>query len=94
MAIDYSVPKDPQAQLDYTFNWSQWLPGGSTIASVIWTIPAGITQIASSFTNTTATVWVSGGTVGTTYTVTCRITTNAATPLIDERSVTLVVEQR
>ena len=68
--------KDPNAVLDYRINWSTWLYGDN-ISNSIWTADEGLIvhSIKSSFTDTTTTVWVSGGTVGNTYTVTNRITT-------------------
>jgi hypothetical protein len=66
MANSPSFLKDPQALLDYVVNWATWL-GTDTIAVSTWTVPAGITVSSSSNTNTTATVWLSGGTDGTDY---------------------------
>lgn len=68
--------KDPDSTVDYEWDWSDWLEG-DTIASVVWVVPAGITQTTQSNTTTAATIWLSGGTDGTTYEVTCRITTAA-----------------
>ncbi len=65
--------KDPDAIKDYTVNWVAWL-GTDTIATVAWTVPAGITKTAESHTTTATTIWLSGGTVGQVYTVLCRIT--------------------
>lgn len=43
-------------------------------------------------TGSVVTVWISGGTVGATYTVSCRVTTSAGRTY--ERSFTLIVQQR
>ena len=66
--------KDPDASLDYGFDWSAWL-GTDTIATSTWTVDSGITKGATSNTTTTTTVWLSGGTVGTTYNAVNRIVT-------------------
>lgn len=69
--------KDPDAVLDYTINWAKWLPEGDQIVAV--TTPdaeAGITVDSASFTATTTTVWVSGGSVGQTYKVPVHIETS------------------
>lgn len=87
----FAAVKDPQATLDYSFNWAAWLTI-DTIAAVTWTVPSGITQTAAINTTTTATIWLSGGTVGTRYTVVCRITTAAGR--IDERSLIVSVQQK
>lgn len=83
--------KDPDAVLDYTVDWSAWL-GADTIASVVVTPEDGITVDDTSFTDTTATAIISGGTAGVTYAVTFQITTAAA--LVDERTITLIVAER
>ena len=91
MATIGTAMKDPQATLDYPINWAAWLTT-DTIVSVVWTVPTGITQTAATNTTTTATIWLSGGEVGTEYTVTCRVTT--AGGRIDERSIAVRVAQR
>lgn len=72
--------KDPNAKLDYPFNWAAWLPYGDTIASVAYVVASGLTLSADpppSFSNTVATPFLQGGTLGETYSVVCRITTAA-----------------
>ncbi len=87
----FAATKDPQATLDYRFDWSLWLVT-DTIVSVTWTVPSGITQTAATNTTTTATIWLSGGSAGTKYTVACRVTTTAGR--IDERSLIVSVIQK
>lgn len=93
MAVLRTFTKDPDARLDYTVDWgaSGWL-GADTIASVAWTVPAGLTSDANTSTTTTATIWLLGGTASTDYTVTCRITTAAGR--IDDRSLLIQVRSR
>ncbi len=87
--------KDPNATLDYVFDWQDWLtPLGVSIASVAWVLSSGLTQVAVANTADTATIYVSGGTAGTNETITCRITTTGATPRVEDRSVTLRIVQR
>jgi len=74
--------KDPGAILNYTEDWEDDL-GVDTIASVVWTVPTGITKDSQSNTNTTASIVLSGGTAMNTYYVGCQITTAAG--LVDER---------
>jgi hypothetical protein len=69
--------KDPSAVLDYTVDWTDWLPPGDTITAATWS-SNGVTVAdspAPSNTGSTATAWLSGGNTGNTYTVTCTITT-------------------
>lgn len=67
--------KDPDDVLDYQIDWSDWLPTGDTISTSTWTADTGITVDSESETTTVATVWLSGGTVGNTYSVRNRIVT-------------------
>lgn len=83
--------KDPQAHLDYQVNWTAWL-GTDTISASTWIVPAGITLEAETETLVTATVWLSGGTEGESYTITNRIVT--AGGRTDERSLTVFIVPR
>jgi hypothetical protein len=83
--------KDPAAVLDYNEDWSDWL-GTDTIATSTWSVPTGITMGAYSHTTTVSTVWLSGGTAGTNYTVRNTITTVGGRT--DVRSVIIKVRSR
>lgn len=55
------IEKDPDANLDYVWSWASWLAKvNDTIASHSVTV-AGVTLGSHSHTNTTVTVWLSGG---------------------------------
>lgn len=84
--------KDPQAILDYEIDWAAWLPAGDTIIAAAWTATTGITMDSSTFTDTKATVWLSGGTENATYNLTCHIVTAASRE--DERTIRLTVSNR
>lgn len=85
--------KDPNATLDYTFDWSAWLtPIADTIASVAWVLTSGITKVSESHTTTTATAFVSGGVLDATEELTCRITT--AGGRVDDRTIFLDITNR
>jgi hypothetical protein len=63
--------KDPNEKLDYRFDWGTEYLGADTISSSTWSsTPTGLTHVATSNTTTTATIRISGGIVGQTYTVT------------------------
>jgi hypothetical protein len=68
--------KDPDEVLDYEIDWSSRL-GADTILVSTWSIPSGLTAGSSTNTSTKATVWLSGGTANTQYTITNRIVTTA-----------------
>lgn len=71
-------PKDPDEVLDYKINWAKRL-GSDTIVSSTWDVPSGLTHgpPADTFTNTTTTVWLSGGTLDAVYDITNHIVTAA-----------------
>lgn len=69
-------PKDPDAVLDYEFDWSDWL-NGDTIASSTWEVPSGITKDSDTSDDTSTTIWLSGGTAGQKYEITNSIVTAA-----------------
>lgn len=83
--------KDPDAILDYTINWSQWL-NGDTIDTSTWNVPSGITLVSSSADDTSATIIISGGTVGTYYSITNHIVTIDG--LEDDRSFIVFIEEQ
>ena len=86
-----SYLKDPDSVLDYKFDWSTWL-GADTISTSSITVPTGITLDSDTNDTTTATAWLSGGSVGSSYTVTNRIVTAAGRTA--DRSITIKVLQR
>lgn len=87
-------PKDPADVLDYSIDWTEQLALPATpdsIATVAWTVPAGLTKGADSHAGGVATVWLSGGVAGTDYAVTCRIVTAGGRTI--ERSAKLQVKE-
>ena len=89
--------KDPSAVLDFVFDWSLWLATGETItastitASTI-TASTGITVDSDTFTGTTVTYWLSGGTLNTLYTIVNHITTSAGRQ--DDRTDSVTIHDR
>lgn len=83
--------KDPDAVLDYEFDWSAWL-GTDTIATHTVTAAAGLTVDSTEATTTTVTARLSGGTDGASYAVTCHIVTAAGRE--DDRTATITVQER
>lgn len=85
--------KDDNAVIDFSEDWSSWLASGETIATSSWSVsPDSLTIDSNTNDTTSATAWVSGGTVGTVYRLTNRITTSASRT--DERTVVVRVEKR
>lgn len=67
--------KDPADKRDYGFDWSDWLDSGDTIFLTSWTVPSGLTEGAKDNGTLQSKIWLSGGTAGETYEVTCKVTT-------------------
>lgn len=87
-----TIIKDPDENLDYSFNWADYLsPTSDTIASAAFSIE-GATLGTVSHTTTLATAFVSGGVSGSTATLSCAITT--AQGRVAQRSVYLKIKER
>ncbi len=84
--------KDPDAVLDYSFDWTDWLATSEIIVSHTVTAETGITADSSTESDGKVTVWLSGGTAGENYKVACLITTNAGRT--DERTIWIKVTNR
>jgi len=60
--------KDSADVKDYTLNWAARLGDTDTISTSVWTATDGLTIDIDTNTDTTTTVWLSGGTRGRSYT--------------------------
>lgn len=90
--ITRNVIKDPEAEVDFTLDWSDYLEGSDVIDTVTWTVPSGITKGATANTDTTTTIWLSSGENWEDYIVVCEIlTTDGRT---DQRSLRVMVRQQ
>lgn len=89
MARDFV--KDPDAVLDYQWDWTAWL-AGDTIASCTVTAQDGLAVSDTSNTATAVTAWLDGGTADQRYTVTCHVVTAAGRE--DDRTITVSVMER
>jgi len=84
--------KDPDAVLDYLWDWTSWLQTGETITTSTFIVPTGITKNSDTNTATTCTIWLSGGTIGATYKITNRIVTSAGRT--NDRSTMFVINDQ
>lgn len=86
------IDKDPNAQLTYTLDWSNWLAQGDTIAAASWSAaarrndptPVVIESSGIAVNDTQTYVELSGGQADKTYIITVEITTSDG--LIDRRN--------
>lgn len=87
------IKKDPVAILDYIWDWTAWLDDVvDAILTHEITVPTGVTLVSSSIVDKTVVAFISGGTIGATYQVECKITTVGGRT--DERSIYLKIVER
>lgn len=84
--------KDPEATLDYAWDWSAWLEAGETIDDYTITVPAALTLVSDSEAAGVVTVWLSGGIDNAIYKAACRIETSLNR--IDVRRIIFRMEER
>lgn len=82
--------KDPQETLDYRLNWRARIVPGDKINSSTWSSPNGITKGINTYTDYTTTLWLSGGSVGSTYEFTNAVTTVGGRVMEQSVKVTVV----
>lgn len=97
-AATYGLPAQQWAQavdstLDYTLDWTQYLggTGDSIVAAKFVPLDSTLTVVSASFTDTTCTGWITGGSSGLAVPVTVHITTLFGRQ--DDRSFALVITQ-
>jgi hypothetical protein len=87
-----SYVKDPDARLDYAFDWSAWLEEGETIVSQSFTVTLGDVEVdTDAELDGVVTVWLAGGTVGKAK-VTCHIVTSLGRE--DDRTMSITIKER
>lgn len=89
-----SLIHDPQARLDYEWDWSNWLADGETILNHLVTVtpPDEMLIDTDTATSETVTAWVHGGVLGRSYQLTCHIVTTDGRE--DDRKFVLSVKNR
>ncbi|MBX3562464.1 MAG: hypothetical protein KF780_11710 [Sphingomonas sp.] len=87
--------KDPQSRVDYAIDWGGYMDG-QAIAESIWSATpdeaGGIVVEAASFDLNRSAARIAGGLAGRVYSVANRVTMSDGS--VDERSITLRVEER
>lgn len=84
----------PGANLDYGFDWSDFLTTGETIATSSWTATSGITLSNPSVTGSITATFAAGGVEGVLYTLTNTIVTNASPARTDIRTLVLSCKRK
>jgi hypothetical protein len=90
------ITKDPNAVLDYIFDWTAWLVADviqtATPAIIDFATTGGVIDSSAISGGNKVIVWVSGGIVGQTIGLRCRIATTGGRT--DDRTVYLKVKER
>ena len=77
MTVLATFTKQPADRLDYDFDYTRFLAATDAIESAVFTVePSGLVIDATITEPTFTKVWLAGGTTGTTYKVTCTVTTD------------------
>lgn len=93
-----TIIKDPDAEKFYAWDWSDWLGAATILSHEILIVGPDMAleydhdSVISD--GTAVRVRLKGGTLGHTYTVTCRVTTNEAPSQTDDRSVLVAIRNR
>lgn len=85
-----SILKDPDATLDYSWDWEDWL-AGDTISSYSVSV-SGVTKNSDARASAVVTAWLTGGTLGAVASATCSVSTAAGR--IDSRTIYLRIRER
>lgn len=94
-AIGKTVVKDKDAQKVYAIEWKDFL-SGLTIANSVWTVAgpdSALTSDNPSIDGTQTKLRLAGGTAGSKYTVSNRITLSGNPQQIEERSFYIRVDE-
>jgi len=88
----WSIPKDPDAVLDYVENWAPWLDAiGDSLSAHSVTVTGAVLD-SSIINGKTVVAWISGGQAGVNATVRFHITTAGGRQ--DDRTFTLKMKER
>jgi len=91
-----TILKDPDAVLDYIFDWTAWLDDvADSITTKTVTTPTVAGQIvidSSSIVGKTVVAWISAGAAGQTYEVNCHIVTAGGRE--DDRTIYIKIKER
>lgn len=82
--VGLEIDKDVEAQLTYTFDWSEWLDTGDSLSTVEYAVaarrndptPIVIVDSGLADSNTDTYVEISGGQADKTYIVTAKVVTS------------------
>jgi hypothetical protein len=85
---------------DDSANWSLkedlWLDSsaGETVSTVVWDVPTGLTVDLETKDSWTATIWLSGGVAGESYSIGCEMTSDNSPARVDERTIKVKIKEK
>jgi hypothetical protein len=82
--------KDPEAILDYSWDWTDWL-GPEEVITTQDVVAEGVLAETPTCSGGIVTCRLSGGTIGVSASATCHITTSAGQA--DDRTIHLVIRE-
>jgi hypothetical protein len=85
--------KQPGEDLDYDFDYADFLQAGETLVSAVVTVSDGINNLANVVSASAVKVWLTGGTSGQIYKITCLATTSTSPPRKKEQEFRLRVRE-
>lgn len=78
-----TIRADPEDNLDYHFDWTEWLAGvNDSIASFDLQPSGGVTVSSAALEGGVVSFWLTGGTVGVQASVRCSISTASTPPRV------------
>jgi hypothetical protein len=87
--------KDPDATRRYTIDWTRWLASqspGEVISESDWLVPDGLLMQDHGHEPYKTIVWLSGGTLGATYSVINRVITSVGQ--VQDATIELIMEHK
>ena len=90
--IDKEYEHAPLSNLDYGFDWTQWLAAGENISISTWDIDSGLTPSGAQVISNVTSVLVTGGVAGISYKLKNTITTTDGR--VDSRTIRLSCKNR
>lgn len=85
----FRAQQDKDSFLDYSLDWSDWLAGGDSIVSSVWSGAAGITMSSATISGALTTTYVQGGEPGVWYAITNTVT--SAQGRTDQQTIRLFI---
>ncbi len=71
------ISKDALSILDFSIDLSELLQDTEIVSTSSWSVPTGLTAVTNTHGDAITTIWLSGGTLNTTYELVNTVQTNS-----------------